>query len=134
MTKYLLDTDICIFVLKQKFNLLEKLQEVGLENCYVSEISLAELHFGAYNSTDYEKHRRDVELVQRFAEVIPIREYLALYGKERARLRKVGSSVADFDLLIATSAVHHGLVLVTNNTKHHQRVEGIRLENWAESV
>lgn len=50
--KYLLDTDICIFYLKNEFNILEKIERLGVENCYVSEITLLELTFGAYNSSN----------------------------------------------------------------------------------
>jgi tRNA(fMet)-specific endonuclease VapC len=134
MTNYLLDTDICIFILREKYNLLEKIEVVGVERCYVSEITLAELHFGAHYSTNYEQHRHDVHRITSFASVIPISDVIELYGRERARLQKLGTPIADFDLLIATTAVQHNMVLVTNNTKHHARVTDLRLENWVQPV
>jgi tRNA(fMet)-specific endonuclease VapC len=130
MINYLLDTDICVFILREKFNLPAKIHEVGVEHCYVSEITLAELHFGAHYSTNYEKHRYDVDRITSFASVLPISEVIELYGIERARLQKLGTPIADFDLLIAVTAVHHEMVLVTGNTKHHRRVNKLRLENW----
>jgi len=61
--------------------------------------------------------------------VLPIGDVIELYGKVRARLQKPGTPIADFDLLIATTAVHHGMVLVTNNTKHHTRVTDLQLDD-----
>lgn len=132
MIKYLLDTDICIFFLKGKFEIGKKVKQVGITNCFVSEITLAELHYGAFKSTDYERHQRDVDDIVSFATVVPISEVLALYGQERARLESLGTPIQDFDLLIATTAVHHGMTLVTNNTKHHRRVADLVLDNWTE--
>lgn len=59
---------------------------------------------------------------------------LPLYAEEKARLQKAGKIISEFDLLIATTAVHHGMTLVTNNTKHMERVEGIQLENWTKAT
>jgi len=55
---------------------------------------------------------------------------LETFAKEKARLKRAGKLIPDFDLLIGTTALHHGLTLVTNNTKHMQRLEGLQLENW----
>ncbi|MEM6770421.1 MAG: type II toxin-antitoxin system VapC family toxin [Bacteroidota bacterium] len=130
MTKYLLDTDICILYLKGKYSLAQKCESVRYENCYVSAVTIGELLFGAHNSDNYEKHRDDAQQVMQLATVLPIFDSLNVYGKEKARLRKAGTPIPEFDLLIGTTAVHHGMVLVTNNTKHMARIEGIRLENW----
>jgi tRNA(fMet)-specific endonuclease VapC len=54
-----------------------------------------------------------------------------VYAKERCRLERIGRRVDDFDLLIGATAIHHGLTLVTNNTKHFQRLNGIKLEDWS---
>ena len=134
MINYLLDTDTCIFLLKDKYGSQERVKAIGIEYMYASEITLAELHFGAYYSTNFEKHRHDAERISSIVTVLSISDALLLYGKERARLRRLGTPIAEFDLLIATTAVHHGMTLVTNNTKHHKRVAGIQLENWAVPV
>lgn len=88
------------------------------------------LLFGAHNSGNYERHKEDHLKVLSVAKLLRIVESLDLYGKEKARLRSEGNLIAEFDLLIATSAVFHGYTLVTNNTKHMTRIENIRLENW----
>lgn len=130
MAKYLLDSDICIAFLKGKLNLISKVEKAGIENCYVSEITIAELTYGAYYSDKFEKHINEVRKTQELFEVIPIHVCLELFGKEKARLRRAGNLIPDFDLIIATTAVQLDMILVSNNEKHLLRVEGIKLENW----
>jgi len=130
MAKYLLDTDICIFILQQKFFVKEKVTSVGIVNCFVSAITIAELTFGAYQSNDYESHKNDAQRIMSLATVLPILDSLDTYGIEKARLRKDGNLIPEFDLLIATTALHHGMTLVSNNTKHMSRIKGLQLENW----
>ena len=62
--------------------------------------------------------------------IVPIFHSHDLYAKEKARLRKTGTLIDDFDLLIGSTSVTHHLVLVTNNTDHFQRIKGVSLENW----
>ncbi len=61
MKKYLIDTDICIFLLKDKYDLKAKVKTVGIENCFISDITIAELTFGAFKSTNYQKHIAEVD-------------------------------------------------------------------------
>ncbi|SEP77980.1 type II toxin-antitoxin system VapC family toxin [Neolewinella agarilytica] len=133
MAKYLLDTNICIFILQQKFFVREKVISVGIINCFVSAITIAELTFGAYQSNDYESHKNDAQRIMSLATVLPILDSLNTYGKEKARFRKDGNLIPEFDLLIATTALHHGMTLVSNNTKHMSRIEGLMLENWTKA-
>ena len=133
MEKYLLDTDTCVFFLHEKFNLFEKVTSIGFDNCFVSEITLAELFFGAYNGNDPTTDRNDSTHIEGNFGIIPIYRSLELYGKEKARLRKSGMIIPELDLLIATTALHHNMTLVTNNTRHMQRIDGIRLENWTKA-
>ena len=86
MTEYLLDTDTCIFHLKNKFNIRSKILSVGRTDCYICELTVAELLYGAYN------------------------------------------------LLIGVTALYHNMTLVTNNTKHMSRIEGLKLENWTQAA
>ena len=64
--------------------------------------------------------------------IIPFSESISFYAKERFRLRKLGQSIMDFDLIIASTSVAKQLVMVTNNVNHFKRVEGIRIDNWME--
>jgi tRNA(fMet)-specific endonuclease VapC len=130
--KYLLDTDICIFFLQGKYNIIDKIKAVGLENCCISEITIAELKYGAEKSTNKAKHLEEVRKIEELFTVVPVYEAFDEYAKEKVRLQKEGSLIPDFDLLIATTARTHQLKLVTNNTKHLARVEGTTIVNWVE--
>ena len=113
--KYLLDTNICIQFFRGKFNLIEKLEEVGLTNCAISEITLAELIFGAENSLSPQKNRDIVEKLSLKVTVLPIYDVINLYAKEKVRLRKSGTMISDFDLLIGCTAVQKELIMATEN-------------------
>lgn len=126
--KYLLDTNICIHFLRGKFGLIEKFEELGPENFAISEITLAELVFGAENSTNPKKN---LELIEIFTnQVIIVFNAIYIYGKEKARLRAKGLMISDFDLLIGCTAVDKDLIMVTENLKEFERISGIEIENW----
>jgi len=128
--KYLLDTNICIHFFRGKFDLIDKLNEIGIKNCAISEITLAELVFGAENSTNPEKNHL---LIERFivqVTILPIFDSITQYGKQKAKLRKQGQMISDFDLLIGCTATENDLIMVTENINEFERIEGIRIENW----
>lgn len=128
--KYLLDTNICIHFLRGKFNLLEKFQEVKIEDCAISEITLAELVYGAENSFNPKKNLELIEIFTNRVIILPIINAIYLYGKEKARLRSSGQMISDFDLLIGCTAVEKNLIMVTENLKEFERISGIQIENW----
>jgi len=130
LKKYLLDTNICIFYLKGRFDLDTKVRNVGVENCFISEITVAELKFGAENSEHVERNRSVVTNLLSVFQVIPVFGSLDVYAKEKARLRKRGDLIDDFDLLIGATAIANELIMVTNNTKHFVRMDGMVLEDW----
>jgi len=131
MAKYLLDTDISIFYLRGKHNINQKLKEIiGYDNCFISEITLAELKYGAESSEKPDENMRSVNEFANRMGILPIFNSLDLYAREKARLRKAGSMIDDFDLLIGCSAIKNGLILVTNNETHFERIENIKIENW----
>lgn len=132
MSKYLLDTDICIFFLKGKFELVQKIDAVGIENCFISEITIAELWFGAERSNNFKKHSKDVLFMEKNFQVLPLSNVLRTYAKEKARLQSIGNIVAEFDLLIGSTAIANNLIMVTRNQKHFKRIRGIQLENWTD--
>lgn len=132
MKKYLLDTNICVYFLKGLYNLDKQIEKVETENCFVSEITIAELKFGVENSDHQEKNRKTIdEFVNKFT-IIPIFSSLDIYAKEKARLRRKGKPLDDFDLLIGATAISNNLTLVTKNISDFERIEGIEIENWAE--
>lgn len=128
--KYLLDSNICIHFFRGNFGILDKLKEVGIENCMISEVTLAELVFGAEKSNNPEKnHKLIVKFVSQLT-ILPIFEAIPYYGKEKVRLQKTGNMISDFDLLIGCTAIGNSLIMVTENTKEFERIDKIKLENW----
>ena len=128
--KYLIDTNIVIFFFKKKFGLLEKFQKAGADDCVISEITLAELKFGAENSSKPEKHRKEVDDFVSVISVLPITPSIDVFALEKTRLQKNGTPVDNFDLLIAATAITNGLILVTNNVKHFDRFPQLIMEDW----
>ena len=132
MKKYLIDTNTCIYYIKGKYDLKKKFEVVDPGNCFISEITLAELMFGVENSEKKEKNQKALDNFLTGVNVVPIFHSLDLYAKEKARLRKEGTPIDDFDLLIGVTSVTHNLTMVTKNIDHFTRIEGIVLENWTE--
>ena len=128
--EYLLDTNICIHFFRGKFNLLDKIESVGLSKCAISEITLAELVFGAENSSNPQKN---YEIIEQFIEqitILPIFDSIYKYGKEKARLRRIGNMISDFDLLIGCTAIENKLIMVTENVHEFERISDIEIQNW----
>lgn len=128
--KYLLDTNICVHFLRGKYGLIEKFEQLGTENFAISEITLAELVFGAENSRNPQKNLDLIEVFANQVVILPIFSAIYLYGKEKARLRSIGLQISDFDLLIGCTAIEKDLIMVTENLKEFQRISGIQIENW----
>lgn len=128
--KFLLDTNICIHFLRGNFGLIEKFEELGTENFAISEITFAELVFGAENSINPKKNLELIEVFTDQIVILPIFGAIYLYGKEKARLRSKGLMISDFDLLIGCTAVDKDLIMVTENLKEFERISEIQLENW----
>lgn len=130
---YLLDTSICVFFLRGRLNLDKMVKEVGLEKCYISEITVAEFRFGAENSNNPVKSNKAVDLFLKGLTIIPIFGSIKRYAVEKVRLRKIGKPINDeFDLLIGVTAIENQLILVTDNSKDFKLLDGIRMENWFE--
>ena len=134
MKKYLLDTNICIFFIKGQYELNKKIVEIGVENCFISEITVAELKYGIENSKTIEAMRIVVEaFITKFA-IIPIYNSLDIYAKEKANLRKEGLLIDDFDILIGATAIANDMVMVTNNVAHLNRLNDIIIEDWTRLI
>ena len=115
---YLLDTSICVFFLRGKLNLDLLLKEKGLENCFISEITVFELKYGAENSLNPKEANKTVDDFINGLSIIPIFNCVKKYAEIKVRLRKNGTPMHDeFDLLIGVSALEYQLVLVTDNVK-----------------
>ncbi len=132
---YMLDTDICIYIIKRKpgsvVNRLEKLKPGELA---MSAITFAELVNGAKKSKYVEANMERLNDLGELIDVRPFDKQAALfYGSVRSSLEKRGEVIGGNDLLIAAHALSLNWTLVTNNEKEFRRVEGLRVENWVDA-
>ena len=130
---YLLDTNICVFYLRGRFDIDKKIDAVKWENCYISEITMLELKMGAELSLQKDGIDRSEQLNRFFSDIniLPVADAIDLAAKEKIRLRLAGTPCEDnFDLLIACSAIANNMICVTDNTKDFHRFQNIQLENW----
>lgn len=129
----LLDTNICIHYFKGQFGLKKKIENIGFENFAISEITLAELIYGAEKSQKVQKNLKVVEDFADKIEILPILTFLRIYGKEKARLKSIGRTIGDLDLFIGSTAIVNEMIMVTRNIREFERIEGIIIENWIDS-
>ena len=134
MSQYLLDTNICVHLIKGEFDIKEKIAQVGTKSCYLSEVTIAELLFGIENSA-LDRRKLNQERFNDFRvlfseRILPINEVLYEYARQKAALRRIGRPVGEFDLLIGATAIVHRLMLSTRNTKDFAYMSGIQFENW----
>ncbi len=131
--QYLLDTSICVFFLRGKLNLDKIINEKCLENCFISEITVFELKYGAENSDDPKKSHRAVDKFVKGLTIIPIFGIVDQYANNKVLLRKNGTPMHDeFDLMIGVTAQTNKMILVTDNIKDFRNIKNLKLENWAE--
>lgn len=128
---YLLDTDTLIYNLKGNDSIKRNL-ELHLEDpIKISVITLMELYFGAYKSEKVAGNLAKIRRIENSFEIVSTgKESGQIFGMLKASLKKSGAPLDDFDLLIASCAMTHNLTLVTNNTKHFSRIDGLKLTNW----
>ena len=131
--KVMLDTNICIYIIKQKPKpVLERFAAFPVGDLGISVITLAELEYGASKSSEPTRNR---EALEQFVSPLEIaafdRQATSVYGKIRALLETRGRPIGSMDLLIAAHALSLNVRLVTNNVREFKRVPGLRVENWA---
>ena len=130
MKGLLLDTDIVVYLFRNKNRIAERLSSVDSHDVYVSEVTVAELEYGNHCSGRYDENKEMLSRFLSMVNVLPFSDAISLYAKERYRLRMLGQSIQDFDLLIGCTAVAKDLVMVTGNVRHYSRINGIIIENW----
>ena len=129
--KYILDTDICIFALKQRMGVLKRLLQESPDDITVSAMTEAELTFGAIKSGNPERARPQVASFLAPLMVLPFdSEAAQKHAEIRYAIRC--TPIGERDMVTAAIAVANGLILVTHNTREFSRVEGLALEDWAE--
>lgn len=129
---FLLDTNICIYIIKNRYvDLVKKLRVVGIEQVGISTITIAELEFGVANSVRPEETMSKLyEFLVPF-NILDFEMHAArYYGKIRKLLKGMGQPIGTMDMLIASIALANDLTLVTNNEKEFTRVPDLRIENW----
>lgn len=128
---YLIDTDIIINSIKGNKKVNQRISEYAAIPKAISIITFGELLYGAKKSIQRDKN---TSIVYRLAEIFPIvgitRSTIEAFTDVKMALDLKGERIEDFDLLIAATALSLNYTLVTNNTKHYKRIEGLNLENW----
>jgi tRNA(fMet)-specific endonuclease VapC len=128
---YLLDTNICIFMMKKMADVVEQFRSAQSSGIAISSITLAELEFGVSNSKAYERNRNALLAFSTLVEILPFDIPASVeYGKIRAALEKAGTPIGTLDTLIAAHAKSLNLTLVTNNTREFQRVDELFIVDW----
>ena len=129
---YMLDTNICIYVIKHKpVTVFQKLQNINPEDVCISSVTYAELVHGVEKSAAVEKNRLALSMLLANMEILDFDVDAAdCYGKIRAALEKKGTPIGTLDMMIAAHAQSLGYTVVTNNVKEFSRVSALKIENW----
>jgi tRNA(fMet)-specific endonuclease VapC len=131
MLEYMLDTNICIYVIKNRTAALRERFDQEAEALCISTITLSELFYGVERSARRSQNLRAVEEFAARLEVMPFpAKAAAHFGEIRAELTRLGMPCGAFDMLIAAHARSEGLTLVTNNVREFQRIPALRIDNW----
>ncbi len=130
--RYLLDTNICIYIINRAPDkVYQRFETLRVGDVGISAITYCELQFGISNSKNPEKNQQALTGFLSPLEVLDFPSAASqIYGDIRTRLKRAGTPIGNYDLLIAAHALFANLVLVTNNTKEFQRVPGLLLEDW----
>ena len=129
---YMLDTDICIYIIKRKpLGVLKRLESIDPDQLSMSAITFAELMNGAKKSQRVEANVSRLDALGEILEICSFDKQAAVaYGNVRSSLEKRGEVIGPYDLLIAAHALSLDRTLVTNNEKEFKRVEGLKVDNW----
>lgn len=127
--KYLLDSNICIFMLRGNKDVVDHIVAVGIDNCCISEITVAELYYGAECSNNPALNYMLINKLCKDIEIIPLYDTLREYAHQKAVLRKQGMLIDDFDLMIGCTSITYDYILVTDNVRHFNRLP-VKIENW----
>ena len=129
---YMLDTNICIYIIKQKpKSVIDKLKKMKNANICISSITYSELLYGAEKSSNIAKNLLALTMFLSNIEILSYDESASIdYGIIRSKLEKQGKIIGPLDMLIAAHAKSLNIILVSNNLKEFERVDGLKLENW----
>ena len=133
--QYLLDTSILIEFVHGNRDVIDRILQVGFDRCCMSVVSLQELYYGAYKArlkkeSYFEQEIVRIGLLRRRFTVLPLPEEADGYGQIKVCLQKSGKLIDEFDMLIGGQALTDGLIVITDNVKHFERIPGLEIENW----
>ena len=133
--RFLLDTDICIYIIKRKpQQIVQRFNTLRPSDIGISAITVAELEYGAQKSQKPEQNRAALQQFLIPLEILVFDPQAAqAYGTIRADLERKGQVIGSLDMLIAAQAQSQGIILVTNNVREFSRIPNLRVENWVES-
>jgi tRNA(fMet)-specific endonuclease VapC len=130
--KYLLDTNICIYIIKKKpEGVIKRFLKMKPDSICISSITISELYYGVAKSS---KPNENTIALEQF--ILPLtvinysKEDSLAYGKLRAKLEQKGNLIGAMDVLIAAQALSRDLILITNNEREFKKVENLSVENW----
>ena len=132
--RYMLDTNICIYVIKNKpEKVFRKLEKIDPRDVCISAVTYSELVYGVEKSSEAERNRVALSILLSNIEIVSFDvEAANAYGKVRADLESKGTPIGPLDTMIAGHALSRRCTLVTNNTREFARVTYLKIENWAE--
>ncbi len=131
MKRYIIDSDILIYFLKGKKEIVNKLLQIPSNNLFTTRINYAELKYGAYNSSRIEENLIKVDEFLKNFTILEFDELSSnIFAKTKAYLKKKGKIIQDMDLMIASIAIRNNYILVTNNIKHFKRIDNLELIEW----
>lgn len=131
--KYMLDTNICIYIIKEKpEKVINKFHTLDVGDVCISSITLAELEYGVEKSQYTERNRLALAGFLSSIDILPFSDKAASeYGRIRAELERKSNIIGAYDLMIGAHALSENITLVTNNMKEFQKINNLSLENWA---
>jgi len=134
MTHYLLDTNICIYIInKRPPEVFERFRRIKLMQLHIPSIVISELYFGLEKN---QSHQRNASFLEDFIAPLTVTGFSIEAAKQAAKirykLRKQGTPIGAYDIQIAAVAIAEDMVLLTNNTKEFERIDGLKLENWVQ--
>ena len=131
--KYMLDTNICIYIIKKKPpEIIKRFKQIEISQIGISSITLSELLFGVYKSSKPEQNQLALAQFAAPLEIVSYGDEVAdFYGRLRTHLEKQGTPIGSLDMLIAAHALSIGSILIINNEKEFNRIPNLKIENWA---
>jgi predicted nucleic acid-binding protein len=128
---FVLDSDILIYFLKGRPEIVDKLTSCPIDMIFTTRINYTELLYGAYNSAKIEQN---LAKITGFLSAIPVLEFDEkaglIFAQDKAILKRLGIMIADMDLMIASITKAHQFALVTNNHKHFERIDNLKIDRW----